>query len=86
MKKLSLTIFALLAAHSVASAQTPSHYGDLDKISDNGRFIARFAEPTVSKGFSGNANECAPGKAEPIWSATSALVGYACSPASANGG
>lgn len=85
MKKLQLTIVALLAAHSVASAQTLSRYGALDKTSDYGRFVARYEAPTVAKGIGGNANECAPGRAEPIWSATSALVGYACSSANANG-
>jgi hypothetical protein len=62
--------FAQAATGPVASEVFPSMHDQ--------RPIAKSLDAGTSGRTVRNPNECAPDQAEPVWSATSALLGYAC--------
>jgi hypothetical protein len=79
MKILSATVAMIIAVSSTAYAESKSGspYWSREFTSlSPGRGAV---ESVVS-----SPNECAPDRAEPKWSATSSLLGYACSPFPAN--
>ena len=80
MKTIHTTIVILIAVQSTAYAQNGPQRSDIDKYwSARGQqFTARLVGPTTADGIVDNANKCAPDRAEAVWSATSALVGYSC--------
>ncbi len=86
MKKSLFLAIALLCAPTASHAQ--SRPNDRDRLFDD-RNSAQTSQ-SVYTGLQGygrvihNANDCAPDRAEPVWGAGSALVGYACVTPSAN--
>lgn len=85
MKGLQLAVVAALAFHSTAFAQAGA-----DPTAAGGAFSHRamysLMRPQTTDRIVRNSNECAPEAAAPVWSANSALLGYSCTAASANGG
>jgi hypothetical protein len=72
MKYLQLAILAIVCLSTPALAQksanaTPQWRAQLNAFDGN----SRAAVP--------NANQCAPGFAQPVWGPNSALLGYSCS-------
>jgi hypothetical protein len=83
MKALQLAIFAALAIHSAAHAQTnPTAAG---RAFAN-RQMYSLIRPQTSDPIVGNSNECAPEAAAPVWRGNGELLGYSCAAPSANGG
>ena len=80
MKRLQLTIATLLTVSSATYAQSETSRLALDLIGSglDRRLSARLAEPGALDRIVRNANECAPDRAEPVWGAEAALLGYAC--------
>jgi hypothetical protein len=80
MKIIRTTIVILVSLHSMAHAQSGSRQSDDGKDwSWRGQhFTARLMGPRTSNGIVDNPNKCAPDRSEAVWSATSAVVGYAC--------
>jgi hypothetical protein len=82
MKQIQTTIIAILSLTSAAIAQDKS--GPRTAIY-RGQFsaIAEDRSAALDK-TTHNANDCASDRAEPVWSDSSALLGYACVALSVN--
>ena len=78
MKRLPLTLLALLCLSSAAYAQSDARLAAAAS-SDNRQYsaIASIEQATSDRNI-GNANDCAPDRARPVWGANSALLGYSC--------
>ena len=77
MKKIQTIFVALCCLSSAACAQSePRLVGE--NPPGNGRYSA------ISNGIVQNANVCPPDRAEAVWGAGSALLGYRCITPSAN--
>jgi hypothetical protein len=87
MNMASLTIAALLAFPSMAYANV-AHNGDLPAATISARAIHP-GQALPSSATPGrivrSAAACAPDSATPVWDRNSALLGYSCVPAFANG-
>lgn len=87
MKSVQLAIVPILILCSAAHAQSGSSpTDDATDQSNPGRYTAQLSPtPRDLNRTVRNANDCAPDRPSAIWSATSALVGYACLNAGAGG-
>jgi hypothetical protein len=83
MKRLSLTIVALLSLCSIAVAQ--SGPPDATRWSGGQHSVILSAAPGSGGRIVPNPIECIPDSSKPVWSSTSTLLGYACIRAGANG-
>jgi hypothetical protein len=72
-----LTVIALLAAQSTAYAQSATALYEARSGRDP-KAIAHSVAPQTLSGVLHNANDCAPGVANPQWSPAAVLLGYAC--------
>jgi len=82
-----LIIVATLAFHSTAYASV-AYDGHLQIATYSGQALhpdQDQASPRTNGQIVGNAAACAPDSAEPVWDGNSALLGYSCVTASANG-
>ena len=73
-----LMAMALLAAQSTAYAQSATALYEARSGRDQ-KLVVRSVAPQTLSGVLHNANDCAPGVANPQWSSTAVLLGYACS-------
>jgi hypothetical protein len=87
MKTIHTTVVILIVVQSTAYAQNGPQRSDIDKYwSERGQhFTARLVGATTANGIVDDANKCAPDRAEAVWSATSALIGYSCAPSGSGG-
>jgi hypothetical protein len=89
MKSRHFIIFALLCASTAASAQAGQNYDGSPRYDARRSAAARqYFQAPAPEGYGHvihNANDCAPDRAEPVWGAGSALLGYSCVTPSANG-
>jgi hypothetical protein len=89
MKKSLFVCLALLCAPA-AAANAQGDRNDYGRSSFDNRYSAQNSQSAYT-GLQGydrvihNANDCAPDRAEPVWGAGSAPIGYACVTPSANG-
>jgi hypothetical protein len=82
-------ILALLCASTTAYAQGGSNSNNGPSPYDGRRAVAArsYPAPVTPEGYGRvihKANDCAPDRAEPVWGAGSALLGYSCETPSAN--
>jgi hypothetical protein len=83
MKALQLAVFAALAIHSAAYAQTSPTAAGRAFAS---RQMYSLIRPQASDPIVRNSNECAPEAAAPVWRGNGELLGYSCAAPTANGG
>ena len=78
MREFHLAMMTLLFLSSAAFAQSEHRLADAASP-DGGRHPAIASMgPAASWPLARNANDCPPDRAEPVWGANSALLGYAC--------
>jgi hypothetical protein len=86
MKKIKLAALMVLCFSSAAFAQSAPHHRHHRRapapVGDQYSAIA--PSPPMASGVTRNANDCAPDRAEAVWGAGSALVGYSCVTPNAN--
>jgi len=88
MKKLQLAAIVLLCLSSTAFAQSAPYHRHHRRapppapVSD--QYSAMMPSAPSASGITHNANDCAPDRAEAVWGAGSALVGYSCVTPNAN--
>jgi hypothetical protein len=70
MKHLQFAILAIVCLSTSALAQGRS---------PQWRAQANGFDATTQQGLVSDANQCAPGYAQPVWGANSSLAGYSCS-------
>jgi hypothetical protein len=81
MKSLLLTTVASLALQSIACAESAQNVGvpDQDHLQRDIVSIVQSGAPQTRDRIVRDQNECGVDHADPVWSTTGALLGYACS-------
>lgn len=80
MKSLCLAMIAVLTLHSAAYAAIDRNVGapNVARRQPDQAFGLQSVAPRLPDRLVHNPNECAADHADPVWSATLALLGYAC--------